>query len=212
MSRSRGSRRTRRDELAPLLELARRAAGGRPRRRVARPASRSSTCPTSTASGPSTAPRVDALLPRIDAVAWVVDPEKYDDERLHAYLRRMAPHAPRLRFVLNKADRLTDAQRDELAGDLRRAPRRSRHRGAAHRRSSRRRPATGSMRCARSWRAEADAKALVIGEADDRCARGAALARAGGRHRPRRRGYRPLIDDATPGRSHPRRGRRGARA
>ena len=63
---------------------------------------------------------VDALLPRIDAVAWVMDPEKYDDERLHAYLRGMAPHAERLRFVLNKADRLSPAQRDELAEDVRR--------------------------------------------------------------------------------------------
>ena len=49
---------------------------------------------------------VDALLPRIDAVAWVVDPEKYDDERLHEYLRRLAPHAARMRFIFNKADRL----------------------------------------------------------------------------------------------------------
>jgi GTP-binding protein EngB required for normal cell division len=64
--------------------------------------------------------RVDELLPRIDAVAWVVDPEKYDDERLHAYLRMLAAHAPRMRFVLNKADRLNGEQRDELAADLRR--------------------------------------------------------------------------------------------
>ena len=64
--------------------------------------------------------RVDELLPRIDAVAWVVDPEKYDDERLHAYLRSLAAHASRMRFVLNKTDRLTDAQRDDLAADLRR--------------------------------------------------------------------------------------------
>ncbi len=63
---------------------------------------------------------VDELLPRIDAVAWVVDPEKYDDERLHGYLRATAAHAPRMRFVLNKADRLTDAQREELAADFRR--------------------------------------------------------------------------------------------
>ena len=62
---------------------------------------------------------VDSLLPRIDAVAWVLDPEKYDDARLHTYLRGMAPHAARLRFVLNKSDRLTDSQRAELADDLR---------------------------------------------------------------------------------------------
>ena len=63
---------------------------------------------------------VDELLPRIDAVAWVVDPEKYDDERLHGYLRALATHAPRMRFVLNKADRLSDEQREDVAGDLRR--------------------------------------------------------------------------------------------
>lgn len=61
---------------------------------------------------------VDALLPRIDAIAWVVDPEKYDDERLHAYLRTLSPHAVRLRFVLNKIDRLTDAERAAVTEDL----------------------------------------------------------------------------------------------
>jgi GTP-binding protein EngB required for normal cell division len=63
---------------------------------------------------------VDALLPRIDSVAWVVDPEKYDDARLHSYLRGMAPHASRLRFILNKADRIPEAQRADLVEDLRR--------------------------------------------------------------------------------------------
>ena len=62
---------------------------------------------------------VDALLPRIDSVAWVIDPEKYDDERAHAYWRTLAPHAERLRFILNKADRLTDAAREAVANDLR---------------------------------------------------------------------------------------------
>lgn len=63
--------------------------------------------------------RVDELLPRIDSVAWVVDPEKYDDERLHAYLRSLVAHADRMRFVLNKADRLSDAEREVLVADLR---------------------------------------------------------------------------------------------
>jgi len=63
---------------------------------------------------------VDELLPRLDAIAWVVDPEKYDDERLHAYLRSLSDHAARLRFVVNKADRLTDGERAELVEDLRR--------------------------------------------------------------------------------------------
>ncbi len=62
---------------------------------------------------------VDALLPRIDAVTWIVDPEKYDDAAVHAYWRTLAPHADRLRFVLNKADRLTDGARREVTDDLR---------------------------------------------------------------------------------------------
>ncbi len=63
---------------------------------------------------------VDELLPRIDAVAWVVDPEKYDDERLHAYLRTLGRHATRLRFILNKTDRVPDAQRAALRADVER--------------------------------------------------------------------------------------------
>lgn len=63
---------------------------------------------------------VDLLLPRIDAVTWVVDPEKYDDERIHSYWRSLTAHADRLRFVLNKADRLTDDARRTVADDLRR--------------------------------------------------------------------------------------------
>ena len=62
---------------------------------------------------------VDGLLPRIDAITWIIDPEKYDDARVHAYWRTLAPHADRLRFVLNKADRLTDADRRAVADDLR---------------------------------------------------------------------------------------------
>lgn len=61
---------------------------------------------------------VDVLLPRIDAIAWVVDPEKYDDERAHGYWRTLAEHSDRMRFVLNKADRLSEANADVVAGDL----------------------------------------------------------------------------------------------
>jgi GTPase Era involved in 16S rRNA processing len=61
---------------------------------------------------------VDDLLPRIDAVAWVVDPEKYDDERLHAYLRTLRHHAARLRFILNKADRVRPDDLPVLERDL----------------------------------------------------------------------------------------------
>jgi hypothetical protein len=62
---------------------------------------------------------VDTLLPRIDAITWVVDPEKYDDERAHAYWRTLAPHADRMRFILNKADRLSEDARRRVAEDLR---------------------------------------------------------------------------------------------
>lgn len=62
---------------------------------------------------------VDALLPRIDAITWVVDPEKYDDARVHAYWRTLAPHADRMRFILNKADRLSEDARYLIADDLR---------------------------------------------------------------------------------------------
>jgi GTP-binding protein EngB required for normal cell division len=63
---------------------------------------------------------VDALLPRVDTVAWVVDPEKYDDERIHSYLRRLAAHADRMRFIFNKADRLDAGEREMLATDFKR--------------------------------------------------------------------------------------------
>jgi len=62
--------------------------------------------------------RVDALLPLIDAVAWVVDPEKYDDERLHSYLRQLNEHSARMRFVFNKAERLNSEERRTLVQDL----------------------------------------------------------------------------------------------
>lgn len=61
---------------------------------------------------------VDELLPRIDAITWVVDPEKYDDERLHTYLRALRPHAERLRFVLNKIDRVAPLDHPALLADL----------------------------------------------------------------------------------------------
>ena len=64
---------------------------------------------------------VEKLLPRVDALAWVFDPEKYDDARLHdGYLRPLARHSDRFLFVLNKADRLTEAQQEEVRADLER--------------------------------------------------------------------------------------------
>jgi GTP-binding protein EngB required for normal cell division len=61
---------------------------------------------------------VDRLLPKVDGVIWVVDPEKYDDERLHTYLRRLGPRAERVRFVLNKTDRLHPSDEVRVVDDL----------------------------------------------------------------------------------------------
>ena len=59
---------------------------------------------------------VDALLPRIDAVTWVVDPEKYDDERLHGYLRSLAPRARVL--AVARAARRPPALRPQQGGPI----------------------------------------------------------------------------------------------
>lgn len=63
--------------------------------------------------------RVDELLPLVDRVAWVVDPEKYDDERIHEYLRSER-NPDRLLFILNKADRLRTADVSAVREDLER--------------------------------------------------------------------------------------------
>jgi hypothetical protein len=69
---------------------------------------------------PAHAARVDAVLPRVDAVAWVSDPEKYADAVLHdRYLRRWVPRLDRQAFVLNKTDRLTEADARRLQADIR---------------------------------------------------------------------------------------------
>ena len=136
---------------------------------------------------------VDELLPRIDAVAWVLDPEKYDDERLHAYLRAATSHASRLRFILNKADRLSDQQRGELVDDLRRRLAASGIRDARIDVVS-----AASGRGVEELRAglarEADAKALVTAKLmTDAAEARRRLARAVGLDADA--GYRPLIDD-----------------
>lgn len=61
---------------------------------------------------------VDTLLPRLDGVLWVVDLEKYDDERLYEYLRRIAPRAERVRFILNKTDRLDPSDQETVLDDM----------------------------------------------------------------------------------------------
>ena len=61
---------------------------------------------------------VDRLLPRLDSLLWVVDPEKYDDERLYEYLREVGPRSDAFHIVLNKIDRLSAEERADLSNDL----------------------------------------------------------------------------------------------
>lgn len=104
---------------------------------------------------------VDELLPRIDAVAWVVDPEKYDDERLHAYLRTLRPHANRVRFVLNKLDRVAAEDWEVIEADLVRRVEASGI-GAPRIHAVSAEDGTGIERLREALAAEADSKAVVI--------------------------------------------------
>ncbi|HET7465403.1 MAG TPA: GTPase [Candidatus Dormibacteraeota bacterium] len=64
--------------------------------------------------------RVDALLPRVDAVAWVVDPEKYMDQVMHAgYLQQHAPRIRRQIVALNRTDLLAPGDAHRVADDMR---------------------------------------------------------------------------------------------
>lgn len=61
---------------------------------------------------------VDDLLPRIDVVVWVVDPEKYDDERVHQYLREVALGGRPTEVILNKVDQIPDGQVEAVKAHL----------------------------------------------------------------------------------------------
>ena len=64
---------------------------------------------------------VDRLVQLVDMLVWVVDPQKYADAALHErYLAPLASHVGVMMVVLNQADRLTAAQRDQCLRDLRR--------------------------------------------------------------------------------------------
>lgn len=65
---------------------------------------------------------VERLLPLVDAVVWVLDPEKYQDARLHRdQLRPLADHADRFVFALNQVDRLGSDVLGDVEADLRRS-------------------------------------------------------------------------------------------
>lgn len=63
---------------------------------------------------------VDRLVPLVDVVVWVVDPEKYKDDRLHReLLRPLAAHGSRFVIALNQTDRVPAHALGELIEDLR---------------------------------------------------------------------------------------------
>ena len=137
---------------------------------------------------------VDVLLPRIDAVTWIVDPEKYDDARMHAYWTSLAPHAERLRFVLNKSDRLSEADRRLVADDLRaRLVAAGIPRPVLHVVSAKSGDGVDALRD--SLADAAHAKVIVAAKLEaDRADAAAALAEAVGLQGDE--GYRPLLTDA----------------
>jgi GTP-binding protein EngB required for normal cell division len=63
--------------------------------------------------------RVEEVLPRIDVMVWVLDPEKYRDQAIHArYLRPLSAYASQFVVVLNQADRLGPAESQLVLADL----------------------------------------------------------------------------------------------
>jgi len=54
---------------------------------------------------------VESVLPRVDAVLWVFDPVKYHDPSIHAdFLAHVTEYEPVFTFVMNKTDRLDEAE------------------------------------------------------------------------------------------------------
>ena len=64
---------------------------------------------------------VDRVLPQADLLVWVVDPQKYADDALHAgYLRRLVGHEAAMVVLLNQVDTVQPDERDRLAADVER--------------------------------------------------------------------------------------------
>lgn len=64
---------------------------------------------------------VDRLVDLCDLLVWVVDPQKYADEVLHAnYLRKFVGHESVMLIVLNQVDKLGPAGTETCLTDLRR--------------------------------------------------------------------------------------------
>jgi GTP-binding protein EngB required for normal cell division len=65
--------------------------------------------------------QVDRLVTMVDLLVWVVDPQKYADNALHAgYLQKLVGHDAVMVVVLNQIDRLGDEEADTCVQDLRR--------------------------------------------------------------------------------------------
>ncbi|ARD41641.1 GTPase [Actinomyces gaoshouyii] len=63
----------------------------------------------------------ERMAAQVDALVWVLDPEKYADAVLHKdFIAPMAAHAEVTLVVLNQADRLDAASREQVSADLRR--------------------------------------------------------------------------------------------
>ena len=59
------------------------------------------------------------LVERVDVLVWVLDPEKYADAVIHDdFIAPMAAHAGVTVVALNQVDRLDDASRAAVMGDL----------------------------------------------------------------------------------------------
>ncbi len=62
----------------------------------------------------------ERLVALVDLMVWVVDPQKYADAAVHAYLRALTAHQAVMLVVLNQVDRLDRADRAAAVADLRR--------------------------------------------------------------------------------------------
>ena len=61
----------------------------------------------------------ERVLALADVFVWVTDPQKYADARLHDdYVKALAAHEAVMIVVLNQADRLSEADRGRILGDL----------------------------------------------------------------------------------------------
>lgn len=63
--------------------------------------------------------QVDALLPLVDLLVWVLDPQKYADNRLHSdYLAALTGRQEAMVALVNQADKLTGEGLTELRLDI----------------------------------------------------------------------------------------------